>query len=265
MLNRFHLDSFWLKTRRLSKYIFFYYLFLASCSSEKGESDKVQAFLEKILVEEGGVYTLFGSKPLTDILIFKGTERDISLKELSKTSLQEIVYVEDRTLEYFEAWKRFSKRLKFHKFRFFERTSLYDPLYTSYFFLNVERAKEVYEENREIFTRKLGKWVPFDEALKELEDPHSIFWGIVLTDHELAGLLYGYGKENVESFGKYSPSKTRFSETRKQNTKVQFPLPVYAVSENDRTTKRYREEQAKIQEIYRARPFLEVTLKRIAE
>ncbi len=271
MWNLLHLKSFWLKRRILGIYIIIYYLFLTACTSSpptKQNSPEAQRFLEKLLFEEGGVYTLFGSKPLTDILVFHGKETDISLSDLSEDSLKEMTYINDQTTDYLDAWKKFSQQVKWNKFRCFERASPFDPLHVSYFLLNVDNARDVYKKYQTLFTKKLGRKISFNQALEELEDPHSFFWETVFADHELSGLLYGYGEENIETFGKPSSAKAQFTEDVQSYAKINsshFPLPIYAVSKHDTTTRKYIKERKKIQQIYRNKNFFDVSVKRLAE
>jgi hypothetical protein len=250
----------------INKTFFWLHLFLASCSSNHSTASSAEEFLKKLLLEEGGAYTLIGDKPVTDLLIFTGSENDISIHGLSEETLQSLEYVEDHTFENWLSWKKLAETLNPKRIIFAERPCLLDPLHTMYLIINVEGLKDVHEKHRSSFRNIVGIDYEFDQVLKEINNPNSIFWNRSFEDHYLAGLLHGYGEENSRHFQKVMNREItpRFSKDFEgEITTENFPLPVFALSENDPATEKYQKQREKIKKIYRKNNFLKVTLKLI--
>jgi hypothetical protein len=70
------------------------------------------------------------------------------------------------------------------------------------YLINVEKERQIVEENLEVFQGKLGK-ISVDEIMARLENgDHS-----VIKDHVLLGIALGYGRKNAEAFEqKYFPT-----------------------------------------------------------
>jgi hypothetical protein len=249
------------RKKNLCQVLFFVYLFLTSCSSLKER--RAEEFLRKFLLEEGGIYTLLGDKPVTDLLIYTGTEKDISLEGLSAESLETVQYVEDSTFENWKAWENFSKNLNFKNFRFIERPCLRDPLHTMYLFVNLEKLKELLRNYKNTFQRELGTNFEIEEVLRELDNPASSFWSAVFMNHCLSGLLHGYGEENCAYFADMMKNETQptFSEEFiGPIDEKNFPLPLFATRSHDAVIQKYEKQREAIKQIYKGSDFFQKTV-----
>lgn len=246
----------------LCTFLFLANLFLGSCSSNDRSGS--EEFLKKLLLEEGGVYTLLGDKPITDVLVYLGSEHDISLEGLSDESLQKVEYINDHTLENWNSWKTFAKDLKLTNFRFVERPCLRDPLHMIYLFVNVEKLRDLLQQHSPLFATELGMHFEIERVIGELDDPESTFWNGAFSNHCLSGLLHGYGEENSRHFLDIVKDETppHFSEKFEGPiTQDHFPLPTFATSSNDAVVEKYRQQRKTIQEVYKKRDFFRTTMK----
>ncbi len=253
--------SFFRNKKFIYQSFFLFNVFLTACSSET--ENESEAFLRKILLEEGGVYTLLGDKPITDLLIYKGGEESISLEGLSRESLEKIEYGDDSTFKDWNSWKKFSKKLNFKNFRFVERPCLNDPSYVMYLLVNIETLKKLLQEYNSLFSNEILKNFNIDQVINELDNPKSIFWNEAFKNHYICGLLHGYGEENSAHFKRIMSGeiKASFSEKFEDSiTQDNFPLPIFAVADNESMVKKYRQQRSHIQKIYRDKNFLKTTL-----
>jgi len=250
------------KAGKLGKLLLIINIFLCSCSEGTSDpepkqigSDQVNAFLETFLFQEGAAYTLFGDKPMTSLLIFTGTAKDISLEYLTPESREKVIYIDDKNLGNWTAWKSYLKDQKFKNFYFVEKVCERDPSCTLYFLVNIPKTIEVCEKCN----------LSMDHLKGELDNQNSEFWRRFETDHYFAGLLYGFGEENVRGFLE-DPTKLVVSEEFNDHaTKNEFPIPIYARLKEDQTSRKYQKQREVIKEKYRDRTILEVTFSQLSD
>lgn len=220
----------------------------------------VEEFLNELLFQEGGCYTLFGDKPMTSILVYKGKPEDFSIEYLSKEGAKEAFFIDDRTAENFDAWNRFSKKLHFKNFFFVDFCHPDDPTCNFIFFVNIKKTKKIFNNYRNLFHKIIGS-LTWEEMLLELKRPNLRIWNVLFKDHFLAGILYGFGEENCKAFCDL-PDKRFFSQLfEKKASKSDFPIPIYVISEKDLTSKKYQKQREKIKKNYKNKSILDVTLR----
>lgn len=108
----------------VSQILFFCILFFFSCTTKKPvinieERHKIQSFLHRFLFVEGAVFSLFGDKPLSAVVIFTGDE-DI-LDDLTEEELRTAVFIDDSIREDWQMWRCFTARMPSKNFLFAER------------------------------------------------------------------------------------------------------------------------------------------------
>jgi len=244
--------------------------FFTSCMTKKKEIHieerrKIQSFLSQFLFAEGAVYSLFGDKPITQMLIFIGSDADRA--ELSEEQLKKATFVNDSMTENVRAWNRFIHKIQSKRFIFAERPCR-DPHHIIYSLLNIERVKAVLCKYNLDFTKKIGESFEMNKVIEEFRDPQSYFWKRVLEDHYLSGLLFGYGEENISHFlnGMDTEIENQFSDQTDQLvTQNKFPIPIFAVSSQDKTSAHYRKQRLAIQKIYQDKDIVDVTVGRLLE
>ncbi|MES2345835.1 MAG: hypothetical protein V4494_07860 [Chlamydiota bacterium] len=234
---------------------------MSACSSQKKTVDEkgAEKFLGEFLFQEGGCFTLLGDKPITSMLIFQGEPKDCCLENLSEEALQTLKFVDYKTAEHFASWKNFSNNLTFDNFFFVELSAPNDPSTTFLFFVNICETKKVFDTHMDLFLAKteISEW---ENLLSELKKPNTTLWQALFKDHYLAGLLYGFGQQNAQMFCN-KDSQMISEEFTEVASKEHFPIPVYAASENDEMTRKYKNQREAIKKVYQEGSVLEVTLK----
>ena len=203
------------------------------------------------------------------MLVFTGSADDIALGTVSSAALESLSYVDDHTLEQWNAWKKFIKGLTFENFLFVEGICPRDPTYSWVALINIPKTVEMVQRH-EIEFRKILRDQHLDSAtiIRALISPQSKFLEAVFSDHYLSGLLHGYGEENSRIF-----SEARHDETAHLTltlpteimegpvTYKQFPLPTYAACAKDSMKLKYQKQRTDIQKVYHDGDIVNITLK----
>jgi hypothetical protein len=245
------------------KFFIFIYLFLSACSFEKrGENStsrevtKAEAFLNELLFENGGCFTLLGSKPITSLFIYKGDPKDCFIDNLSEGALESLSFDDCSTEENYLAWQAIMKKSELGNFFFVEVPARSDPFISFIIFANVTELKKVLEEKFDRIT-DLIKISDVNELLAQLRSGREDIWHLLLENHYLAGILYGYGEENARVFG---DSKNFSDEYPERVSQENFPIPIFAKSEQDTTSQKYKVQRELIKKFFKNRPLIESTL-----
>ena len=218
-------------------------LFFIGCSSPNKVSKKIvlssdeqewiESFFNDLLLEESGIFTLWGSKPLVFFEIDYPDEKEQEkfqtwLKSLSEKDKKEVILSieeKDKNESWFkelpketqenaiirapkkfpfyvcwEKWKKIKHRFLMSKYLLVEKRGRVHPNKRYLFFVNIAHAFFAIQENYERFARKIGKEFDPLSVIYELEHETSIFWEKALQDPELVGLLCGFGKKNAWCF-----------------------------------------------------------------
>jgi hypothetical protein len=209
--------------------IFFLSIFLiSSCSSppeetffKKEEKERFEDFFKKFLFLEGAVYTLYGSKPMTEIVLTPGTpEEKLTLQQaaLKKLSKKELTEFKSSSFEYEEkywfeeTWKIWEEKLKvlpLKRFLFVERKIGIPANFQKnryIYFINIGETAHILKKHYSLFKNYVG--FDFDplSVIFEVYNPDSPFWNAIwgekITGQNvcLTGLLFGYGLKNSYFF-----------------------------------------------------------------
>lgn len=232
------------KKNALFKYfeIFLFLFLLSGCSSDVDNRPKSQntnhfcrhvsaedkKWLEKFFTDfflEGpAIYTLFGSKPMSGVLVITSCEKEWIeaatpfFQKENETRKKEIINkIKDHCRNYdlaqnWEKWIAWKKNCPPTSFLFAKQ-----PLDEHGFIAHVIHAPEVIwtlQKHYALFSRELN--MDFDplQVTLEFEDPLSVFWEKVLSNHLLQGILHGFGEKNAYffslQFGKEIDQEKRF-------------------------------------------------------
>jgi hypothetical protein len=251
----------------------------------KDERAWMEKFFNDLMLFESGIYTLWGSKPITLVGIPHYTEDELktyidSLKEEDKKNG---LIVENYSLpETWEKWEKISDRFPMNRYLLF-RSELYESPKASFiFFVDILKTAIVIEENYAAFRKVVG----FDfnplEVVLDIKNKDSAFW-LAIRDHRssaLWGLLFGFGKTNAYAFHWkhfehpeksiqfFDQMPTHLSQKPlkgKINFSIHnFEIPAFvSFDENDEIVERYQSERDRIRKIYRGKDFLELTLRKL--
>lgn len=247
--------------------------------SRNKETKWMEKFFNDLFLEEGAIFTLWGSKPLTivPLYLFSDEEMRDLYNQLSEKEKSQVTIIKNYDLPTnWRKWETFQKQLNIKKFALFLRENLENPKIPDIWFVNILETALQIEIHHEIFTRILGFDFETEQVILEIQDPSSIFWNKILSEPLLLGILYGYGKYNAICFHwKHSKNGAidrslsfTFSATPKLGCSSikNFPLPVFAsFSNNDPIIEKYKGERREIKKIYNRKNFIPLTLKKLQE
>lgn len=200
----------------------------ADAEVSQKQQDEITIFLENLMIRDGGLYTLLGSKPMTEFDItdtLDKTEQEIaqSYEEL-KTAIKEQALKSEKssdcpTIPTFEEYVKKCK-LQREELKFGDCKILWDtwskiygtistPTYrviawegdfTVGLFIHVPYLTHILKKYYKEFSQITETQFDVDTILDSIEDKNSVFWNKVLTNHYLHGLLLGYGERNAYLF-----------------------------------------------------------------
>lgn len=175
------------------------------------------------MIRDGGIYTLLGSKPMTEFDItdiLDETEEEMARTyEEIKNYLKEHVSSNSSTLPTFE---EYVKKCNLHRdeYKFRDSKKLWDAWLKTYgtvstpsyklfawegdftvgLFINVPFLIHTLKKYHREFSQITEIESETDKILSTIEDKNSTFWKKVFTNHYLHGLLLGYGEKNAYLF-----------------------------------------------------------------
>lgn len=172
----------------------------------------MEKFFVDFFLEGSAIYTLFGTKPMSQITIVKATEEEWIesaapyLQTESEEQKNEIVrkirqhYQNYDLPKNWEKWMACQKKCTHSLFLFAKRPVPDNKTLFSAYIINVPEVAWTLQKHYLLFSRELKMdFDPVDAALA-FEEPDSIFWEKVFANHLLQGILHGYGERNAYFF-----------------------------------------------------------------
>jgi len=256
-------------------------------SLSKKERNSLNEFFCELLFQDGGAYTLHGTKPLTFSLILKPLTKDELeeeeqyLNSLSKEKREKISQLQPRFDHRQNClnWEKIKPRFTINQYLFGKFTL--DKSYDVLLFLNIEMTIRTLIKYYEDFKRTLGyDFDPF-QIVFDVENPNSKFWNTIARDgHALLGILLGYGQANswffewnlkyeeannpMGNFIKHMHSKFYDPKPILFSTSRHFSLPSFrsygAYSDDQKLVNQYKQERRKIKSLYKWHDPVDVAL-----
>ena len=298
----------------LSKFFFLLLLFFTSCSSELERRERIQKsthfeievsaedrkwmckFFTDFFLEGGAIYTLFGSKPMSQITIDTASENEWLESAATYLSKEEegrkkeiINQIKQHHREYdlpqnWEKWMAWKKKYPHSHFLFAKRpvdenANLFDA-----YIVNAPEVAWTLQKHYSLFSRELK--MDFDpiEATLEFEDPNSVFWERIFSNHLLQGVLHGYGERNAYFFSRrlaqgaergkdfhvcMFDSSSSSKNKREGNTIETLRIPLFRSYEptygEDPVIAKYEKERQVVQQLLRKTDFVEEALNKLFE
>lgn len=277
---------------RMYKFIIIFFSISIFCACSKvGHKNELlteeeiwmRRFFEHLLLDNHGIYTLWGSKPMIRFEMCLYTDEDLSKlqDEVEENENVETIIIEN--YDFPENWKKWEKvrdRFEIGQFLLFKKDNPDDPNLPLIFFVNIFETACVIQENYMFFKKYFGEDFDSLEVVFELQDNFSKFWDVVFERSELVGLLYGFGLRNSLCFNwKYRENKIniqKFSNSLsfKFSNKIKnygsatintISLPVFPEFDpNSSMIHKYKAEREKIKKIYKNQNFVACTLSRLS-
>jgi len=272
--------------KKLFKFVIlnlFLSIVLSSCCRTKetlnqNEREKIAAFFEELLLEHGGAYTLFGSKPMTNEPLVDTSEEAVQKLQqyLSEHPEIEVIWIDRKLEEGWKEWKRNPQNTLQKNFILAE-VDLKD--YKAVILLNVASTISVLYENYADFKKIVGCDFDPTELIQQLRAGKIDLWSRLLRDCKALGILLGYGYQNSCLFEKrmnedcIEPRAPNPSENNDPRLKAEyvlndkpFRIPIFVMldeSESKSLVAKYKKEREQIKAIYEGKDFLDVTLAKL--
>lgn len=231
-------------------------LVFSSCSSNRSQYSSnikdaladepwMEKFLDNYFGGQVTAYTLFGSKPMTEIPVccaskeewvsnYKKFIQEECPEDEQEKALNEFTeYLATYDLpENWEKWVNWAAKNLPRKFLFSKKPTLSDDVFSLYI-LNVHEAVWILQRNYFQISRELG--IEFDpvEVVMQFEDQNSLFWEKVFQSHFVRGLMHGYGERNSYFFDlsmKIRSKKQEMiiqSDVSAMESQTGFPIPSF--------------------------------------
>lgn len=227
----------------------------------KEDREKIEQFLSYLIFDEGFVYTLFGSKPMSTI--GHDTTTPLSYKELYPHPLFELE-------SWWQIWEKYSHLFPLRGYLLFSQNK---EGWFEIFFINKSNFLSTIKDNHSLFVNKLGLNLPPIEILEYVVSKPNLFKDGLHQSQALLGLLLGYGKDNSIGFEKYfSKKRQSYLPTPRSTSEMldvencELMIPCFSSFSNKETwniLKQYTKERDEIIRIYSNGDFLEITLNKL--
>lgn len=240
-----------------------------SSSFSREEERILTHFFQELLLEHGGAYTLFGSKPAT---IENLLEISPQLQEEIQSYLKahpEISSVQvERHLE--EGWEILKRKPLPFSSRFI-LTEVNCGDYSLLVFLNREKTLSVLHRYPEEFRKVVGNVFQPKQAIEDLRRGNHEIWKKIFQNPVCKGILLGYGIENARLFQTHR-SKNSYLPSENNDPRIQpscvlqgvaFRLPIFVMFHPEESAvllSQYKQERRNILQIYEGQDFLKRTL-----
>lgn len=277
-------------------HIFFVLLFfvLSSCRSSSEsqsiilsyeEHRALESLFSHFLLQEGGAYTLFGSKPMSFEVLSHISEKE--KQEFLSFSSHHIIKNELDFFENWNVWKCLKDQFPMSRFLLVERKPpAFSIAESSVFLVNIAATAYTLQQHYQKFRAAVSDDFDPLDIVFEVQDNNSHFWNTILAREDLLGILLGYGEENAWLFVRAKAweeqksstehdSKSRFlaslsiqspGSNALSSFDASFPLPCfgcYAEKESLSLIKKYESERNEIKRIYQGKDFVQITLDRL--
>jgi len=157
------------------------------------DRQKIENFFRIFLLKEGGIYVLFGDKPLAITQYFP-----ISAEDMASCFCKKFLCENEQIRKGWQAWKKYSHQFSSRRFLLEGRQYR-------------DRSFEIVLINKELLTRTIKKnLVDFTKHLKtentalnllEIYESNDIpLFELLKEHHGLLGILLGFGKRNASLF-----------------------------------------------------------------
>ncbi len=244
--------------------------FLCHSSIIKDEEE----FARYLLIREGGMYTLVGSKPITWFYIENnqlGSDENTKKNHPIQYVLpKEIEATEDDSFNSktaFVLWKKWQKRHKRGNQQY-ELVVVEHEDGDNIYFVNKSLVRETLLKHYPLFVKQVGTDFDIDQVLSHIGERQSFFWRKIFCidhpNHISAGLFFGYGLENAIGFENlqknhqqenpiFSTSLVELLKARwkKEVSLKELPLPMFrAFSATDHQVELYKKERDNIRKEY---------------
>jgi hypothetical protein len=249
---------------------------MKSTQKDSIQKDTLTAFFEELLLEHGGAYTLFGSKPITIEELYEPSED--TLKQVNQY-LQEHPEIEsvmvDRHLE--EGWNEWKKMKSITLSQNYVLKDMQLGESRILIFANIPNTIEILKKHYADFKQAINHdFIPV-QLIGELKKGKLESWRKILLNRKTLGILTGYGYRNASLFASCPSdilSKAEPSENNDPRLPAEcvlnnkpFRIPLFVMLDEEESKfllQRYKREREAIKQKYAGKNFLQVTLQQLS-
>jgi hypothetical protein len=180
-------------------------------------------------------------------------------------NLRNKIRILDLKFDLQQAWKTWTNVQK----RFHTKKYILKKISDSIYLINAEKTAKIIGENYAFFKELLGTDFSPEKVVSELRDSYPAHWEKLLQNHEAMGLLYGFGKDNIEVFQRNLNlgAAQSFSTDEKidifEATPNNFSIPVFVSQRNHPLVQLYEKEKLEIGRIYQGKDMLSTSLEEL--
>ncbi|OJU81754.1 MAG: hypothetical protein BGO10_07665 [Chlamydia sp. 32-24] len=247
-------------------------------------------FFKDVMLFETGIYTLFGSKPMTTIILPKYTQEEIEniYQQMSEEDKQSLYHVEDYDLpNLWKKWELVQDKFPISNKYILKKSELYSNDKIDFiYFVDIVKTALIIEDNYTYFKKIVGfDFHPLEAVLELKDEAHSPFWLALHKENSsfISGILFGFGKTNAllfewKHFTKKDCSYYDFCQTiptydfsppPKKVVRYSidaFNLPAFiSFEEKDKVVEKYRKERDEIKKRFKNKDFLDVVIDALCE
>jgi len=234
---------------------------------------------------EDGIYTLWGSKPLTMIAVEQYTdqEKQAFFDLLTEDEKKNCQFCADYSLDktWFQ-WEKIQHRFPLNRFMFFKMDQFQEEHVFFILLVDILKTAAVIQDNYDAFRKVIGTDFHPLELVINMKEKDAVIWKKINGNAHIWGLLFGFGKTNSylfqwqhfdhpESCNDFCRNIDTFlSEDSVKGymkyTINNFSIPAFkSFNVIDPVIDNFRTEKNRIKEIYKGNDFLDLTLKKLTE
>jgi hypothetical protein len=158
------------------------------------DQNRLERFFRYLVAYENFGYVLFGKKPMALMhLHVVSVQFD---KEDSK------IWKYNFLLEDYKAWLKYQHLLPMDNYVLRSYPHKEDSSFHTILFLKRQRILEVIHDNLSLFKEKLGPSITPEKILSDLKTKYNILEEVFHGNHDLLGIVLGYGVHNSVQFQK---------------------------------------------------------------
>lgn len=240
----------------------------------------MEQFFTGLMLQNRGIYTLCGSKPITCITLNYYTDEEIQAyyDQMTEEEKKTAVYVEDYQLtQNWKKWEQIRSRFPMQRYLLYKKQDTESQKCAQVYFVDPVKVAETLSKNYKTFRDITGvDFDPLEEAY--LIEKGSLFWGKAKDHPVICGLLFGFGLKNslvfywrnwgmpekCQQFLDCTEPHVSESLIDGKSTIENLKLPAFmSFFKNDEVIENYKKEREDIQKEYQGKNFLSHSLRKL--
>lgn len=240
------------------------------------DKERVEKFLKHVMIENEGIYTLLGSKPMTTFSTspFIDDEEKQVMYAAQSEQFKKYIFLKKFTpckadcQQLWKDWKKVEKKYIGNQFLFVEFEKWEEGI-----LINIPSVAFILNKYRDAFVKITGQQFDPNKVIYQIGKSSDLFWSKVEENHYLLGLLLGFGEKNAQYF-QWENDKGKHYQTRRlsaedlvpdknpRNLTIEDliipPFVIYTVIDDQ--VEKYKMEREQIVQLYQNQDFAEFTV-----